>query len=125
ASWLASCSGRRPTAAEATTIEHDRHTARAMKTVFFGWSLGRARMDASGPLADFCSGADMAALPPSDVHLDYHIVDEWRKQVGEQNRQHDAFREGRIDGTDQHGHETDQDAESQAAGIGHRCGYRI
>src|SRR5690554_8148533 len=111
--------GRRPTAAEATTIEHTRHTATAMNSVFSLLSLGRARMDASGPPADFCSGADMAALPPSDIHLDDHIVNQWCEKVGEQDRQHDAFREGWVDRADQDRHETDQDAEHPAAGVGH------
>src|SRR5690554_4940157 len=100
ASWLAACSGRRPTAAEATTTEQTRHTATAMKIVFLPLSLGRARMDASGPPADFCSGADMAALPPSDVHLDDHVVDQWCEKVREQDREHDAFRECRVDAAD-------------------------
>src|SRR5690606_19854202 len=44
---------------------------------------------------------------------------------GEQDRQHHALGEGRVDHTDQHDHHADQGAEDPLAGVGHGSRYRV
>src|SRR5690554_1088138 len=63
--------------------------------------------------------------PPFDVGLNHVVVHQRGEQVGEQNGQHNTFREGRVDHTDENSHHADQDAKHPATGIGHRSGYRV
>src|SRR5690625_405292 len=108
-SWrmLACCMGFSRTAAPDTNTEQTTHSVNATVNVFLMVSL----------LA--------TCEPPLDVCLYHEVVDKRREQVGEQDRQHHAFREGGIDDTDQHDHEAYQDAEEPLAHIGHGGGHRI
>ena len=47
------------------------------------------------------------------------MIKQRRKKIGKQDRQHHAFRKGRVDDSNQHTHNADQDAVSPAARVGH------
>src|SRR5690606_16852540 len=66
-----------------------------------------------------------ACQPPLDVRLDYKMINQRCAEVGEQDRQHHALGERRVDHADEHHHDTDQDAEYPLAGIGHGGGNRV
>src|SRR5210317_2229486 len=77
--------------------------------------------------------SDIAFQPPIDVGLHYEVVDYRSKHIGEQDGQHDALREGRVDDAYQPGHEADQQAVYPFACIGlgradrvgcHECGAK-
>src|SRR3990167_111542 len=96
-------------AAPATNTEHTRQTNRATTKV--------------RTVDSFC--LDIACQPPLDIGLNDKVVDQRCKQVGEQDRQHHAFREGWVDHTDHHHHHADQGTENPLAGIGHGRRHRV
>src|SRR5690606_29566533 len=63
--------------------------------------------------------------PPLDIGLNYKVVDQRRKQVSEQNRQHHAFRECRVHNADHHHHKADQSTKEPLTFVGHGRRYRI
>src|SRR5690554_5299901 len=106
--WFWICAGRSITAAVETTTENTILSTSATIRVLETVSLALA-----------------TSKPPFDVGLNHVVVHQRREQVSEQDGQHDAFREGRIDYPDQHGHHAHQDAEAPAAGVGHGCRHRV
>src|SRR5690554_7775177 len=83
---LACWVGRRATAAPATKIEHTRQTTKATVSV---------PMVVSFLL-------DIACQPPLDIGLNYKVVNQWCTEVGKQDGQHHAFRERRVDRSEEH-----------------------
>src|SRR5690554_1073508 len=106
--WFWICAGRSNTAAVETTTE---------KTILSTSATIRVLETVSLALA--------TSKPPFDVGLNHVVVHQRRKQVSEQDRQHDAFRERRVARTDQHGHHAHQDAEAPATGVGHGGRHRV
>src|SRR5690554_2076415 len=106
--WFLICAGRSMTAAVETTTE---------KKILSTSATIRVLETVSLPLA--------TSKPPFDVGLNHVVVHQRREQVSEQDGQHDAFREGRVDYPDQHGHHAHQDAEAPAAGVGHGCRHWV
>src|SRR5690554_5147040 len=102
-SLLATCMGLRITAAADTTTEQTTHSRTVTSIVLRIVSLL----------------ADITLHPPLDIGLHNKVVNQRREKVGKQNRQHHAFREGRVGDTDQHYHHTDQGTKHPFAGIGH------
>src|SRR5210317_336142 len=62
---------------------------------------------------------------PFDIGLHHKVIHQRSKQVGKQDRQHDALWKRRIDNPNQDSHQADQDAEGPFSGIGHRGRYRV
>lgn len=60
----------------------------------------------------------IALHPLGNVDLDNHIIDQWRKNVGEKNRQHNPLRKGWVDDTNQDRHKADQGTKDPSARIG-------
>ena len=56
--------------------------------------------------------------------LHHEVIDQRREQVGEQDRQHDALRERRVDHADQH-HITPISTPNQKRPVGHGRGHRV
>src|SRR5690554_1065809 len=106
--WFLICAGRSMTAAVETTTEKKILSTSATIRVLETVSLALA-----------------TSKPPFDVGLNHIMIHQRCEQVGEQNRQHDAFRECRVDDTNQHGHDADQNAEGPTAGIGHGSRHRV
>src|SRR5690606_3844625 len=82
--------GLSATAAPATNTEHTRHTRTATVRV--------RRVDSLLATGE----------PPLDVGLHHEMIDQRCTEVGEQNRQHHALGESRVDHPDQHYHHADQ-----------------
>src|SRR5690554_3759656 len=106
--WFWICAGRSMTAAVDTTTEKNTLRTRATNRVLATVSLALA-----------------TGKPPFDIGLNHVVIHQRCEQVGEQNGQHNAFREGRVNHTDQYGHHTHQNAEAPATGVGHRSRHRV
>ena len=88
------CVGLSTTAALATRTEHTR--LRPMATVSVLPMLSRSKSLA------------IALQPPTDVGLDYKMINHGREDVRKQDCEHDAFGEGGVYHPDQPGHEADE-----------------
>src|SRR5690606_31262578 len=100
--WFLICAGRSMTAAVETTTEKKILSTSATIRVLETVSLALA-----------------TSKPPFDVGLNHIMIHQRCEQVGEQNRQHDAFRECRVNHADQHSHDSDQYTEGPATGVCH------
>src|SRR5210317_1016368 len=106
--WLASCSGRSTIAAADTSTEHTRLTPMATNSVLPMLSLEKPGFFSSG----------IALHPASDVGTNNEVVNERRENVAQQDRQHDAFRERRVDNPDHPREDADQESEYDVADHG-------
>src|SRR5690554_5655717 len=107
-SWFRIWAGRSTTAAVETTTEKKILSTRATIRVLETLSLALA-----------------TCKPPFDVGLDHIMIHQRREQVSEQDGQHDAFGERRVDHADQHRHHTHQNTEAPTAGVGHGGRHRV
>src|SRR5690606_9944452 len=103
---LATCAGRSSTAAADTITEQTIHSSKVTMIVFLKESL-----------LDTCQS-------PLNVRLYYKMVNQRGKQVCKQNRQHHAFRKGRIRHTNNDHHQTDKRTKPKLTRVSHRGRHR-